>query len=332
MFKDKTFMYWFLTHYDRKYFTGFVERMNDRGMTTRWVHSPVSHGERVNNFIGAWRAVKVSKKGDTIIAWYDFQGILAWWICLLTFRDRNIVALNIRLKDKTTLVNRMAAFLYKYALRSSNMKATVSSLEYGEALKKRLGISRDFPLVRDINLYPGYCLPFKDNGRRIFCGGNQSRDWNRVMRVARLLPDYRFVVIMPGKEREEVADVPSNVRILCDVPYKTFMGYMHSSTFLLLPVDTNAPAGLIVMFEATWLGKLLFTNSTQVMREYIGEHHGVLVRNDDQKFANKIEYYYNHQEEAAEKVNCFQKYLREECSEEGFTDRVIEGVLCSKNL
>ena len=325
-------MYWFLTHYDRKYFTGFVERMNDRGMTTRWVHSPVSHGERMNNFIGAWRAVKVSKKGDTIIAWYDFQGILAWWICLLTFRDRNIVALNIRLKDKTTLVNRMAAFLYKYALRSSKMKATVSSLEYGEALKKRLGINRDFPLVRDINLYPGYCLPFKDNGRRIFCGGNQSRDWNRVMRVARLLPDYRFVVIMPGKEREKVTDVPSNVRILCDVPYKTFMGYMHSSTFLLLPVDTNAPAGLIVMFEATWLGKLLFTNSTQVMREYIGEHHGVLVRNDDQEFADKIEYYYSHQEEAAEKVNCFQKYLREECSEEGFTDRVIEEVLCSTDF
>lgn len=325
-------MYWFLTHYDRKYFTGFVERMNDRGMTTRWVHSPVSHGERVNNFIGAWRAVKVSKKGDTIIAWYDFQGILAWWICLLTFRDRNIVALNIRLKDKTTLVNHMAAFLYKYALRSSKMKATVSSLEYGEALKMRLGINRDFPLVRDINLYPGYCLPFKDNGRRIFCGGNQSRDWNRVMRVARLLPDYRFVVIMPGKEREKVTDVPSNVRILCDVPYKTFMGYMHSSTFLLLPVDTNAPAGLIVMFEATWLGKLLFTNSTQVMREYIGEHHGVLVLNDDQEFANKIEYYYSHQEEAAEKVNCFQKYLRKECSEEGFTDRVIEEVLCSTDF
>lgn len=320
-------MYWFLTHYDRKYFTGFVERMNDRGMTTRWVHSPVSHGERVNNFIGAWRAVKVSKKGDTIIAWYDFQGILAWWICLLTFRDRNIVALNIRLKDKTTLVNRMAAFLYKYALRSSKMKATVSSLEYGEALKRRLGINRDFPLVRDINLYPGYCLSFKDNGRRIFCGGNQSRDWGMVMRVARLLPDYRFAVIMPGKEREKVTDVPSNVRILCDVPYKTFMGYMHSSTFLLLPVDTNAPAGLIVMFEATWLGKLLFTNSTQVMREYIGERHGVLVRNDDQEFADKIEYYYSHQEEAAEKVNCFQKYLREECSEEGFTDRVIEEVL-----
>ena len=122
-------MYWFLTHYDKKYFTGFVERMNGRGMPTKWVHSPVSHGERLNNLIGAWRAVKASKKRDTIIAWYDFQGILAWWICLLTFRDRNIVALNIRLKDKTTFVNKRAAFLYKYAVRSSKVKATVSSRE-----------------------------------------------------------------------------------------------------------------------------------------------------------------------------------------------------------
>lgn len=324
-------MFWFLTHYDRKYFMGFVERMNGRGMPTKWVHSPVSHGERLNNLIGAWRAVKASKKGDTIIAWYDFQGILAWWICLLTFRDRNTVALNIRLKDKTTLVNRMAAFLYKYALRSRKMKATVSSREYGEALKKRLGLRRDFPLVRDINLYPGYVYPFKDNGKRIFCGGNQSRDWNMVLRVARLLPEYRFVVIMPGKEREKVVNVPSNVRILCDVPYKTFMGYMHSSTFLLLPVDTNAPAGLIVMFQAAWLGKPIFTNSTQVMREYIGEEHGVLVEGDDKDFAEKIEYYYNYQEEAAAKVDAFQRYLREECSEERFIDKVITEVLQAPN-
>ena len=324
-------MFWFLTHYDRKYFTGFVERMNDRGMPTKWVHSPVSHGERLNNLIGAWRAVKASKKGDTIIAWYDFQGILAWWICLLTFRDRNIVALNIRLKDKTTFVNKMAAFLYKYALRSSKMKATVSSREYGEALKRRLELKRDFPLVRDINLYPGYAYPFKDNGKRIFCGGNQSRDWNMVLRVARLLPEYRFAVIMPGKEREKVTNVPSNVRILCDVPYKIFMGYMHSSTFLLLPVDTNAPAGLIVMFQAAWLGKTIFTNSTQVMREYIGEEHGVLVEGDDKDFAEKIEYYYNHQEEAAAKVDAFQRYLREECSEERFIDKVITEVLQAPN-
>ncbi len=284
-------MYWFLTHYDKKYFTGFVERMNDRGMPTKWVHSPVSHGERLNNLIGAWRAVKASKKGDTIIAWYDFQGILAWWICLV--------------------VNKMAAFLYKYALRSSKMKATVSSREYGEALKRRLELRRDFPLVRDINLYPGYAYPFKDNGKRIFCGGNQSRDWNMVLRVAHLLPEYKFVVIMPGKEREKVTNVPSNVRILCDVPYKTFMGYMHSSTFLLLPVDTNAPAGLIVMFQAAWLGKPIFTNSTQVMREYIGEEHGVLVEGDDKDFAEKLEYYYNHQEEAAAKVDAFQRVITE---------------------
>lgn len=324
-------MYWFLTHYDKKYFPRFVEKMNDRGMTTRWVHSPISHGERVNNLIGAWRAVKASSKGDTIISWYDFQGILCYWICLLTFKDRNIVALNLRLKDKTTFVNHAAAFLYKYALRSKKVKATISSKEYGEALKKRLKINRDFPLVRDINLYPGYCLPFKDNGKRIFCGGNQSRDWQRVVRVARLLPNYKFVIIMPSNERETIKNVPDNVRVFCNVPYKTFMGYMHSSTFLLLPVNTNAPAGLVVMFEATWLGKPIFTNSTQVMREYIGEEHGVLVEGDDKDFAEKIEYYYNYQEEAAAKVDAFQRYLREECSEERFIDKVITEVLQAPN-
>lgn len=320
-------MYWFLTHYDRKYFPRFVERMNDRGMPTRWVHSPVAHGERVNNLIGAWRAVKAGRKGDTIIAWYDFQGILAYWICLLTFRDRNIIALNLRLKDKDTVANRAAAFLYKHALASRKVKATVSSAEYGKALKRRLGLRRDFTLVRDINLYPGYCLPFRDNGRRVFCGGNQSRDWERVMRTARLLPDFRFVVIMPGSERGRISDVPGNVRLMCDVPYRTFMTYLQSSTFLMLPVNTNAPAGLIVMFEAAWLGKPVFTNSTQVMREYIGEDNGILVEGGEREFAESMEYYYGHQQEAAAKVESFQRFLRDECSEDTFTDRIIDEVL-----
>ena len=67
------------------------------------------------------------------------------------------------------------------------------------------------------------------------------------------------------------------------------------------------------------------------MREYIGEENGVLVEGDDKDFAEKIEYYYNHQKEAAAKVDAFQRYLREECSEERFIDKVITEVLQAPN-
>lgn len=94
--------------------------------------------------------IKNSTNGDTLICWYDFMGVLCWWLCKLQCEKRKIVILNILLKDKNSTKNKIARFLYKKALRSNSVEFTVTSMEYGEWLSKQLGLNKKYYLLHDI--------------------------------------------------------------------------------------------------------------------------------------------------------------------------------------
>lgn len=64
--------------------------------------------------------LRSARKNDILICWFDFQGVLCWWLSKLTFRKRNIVIVNIMLKDKTTLRNRVVSWLYKKVLTAGS--------------------------------------------------------------------------------------------------------------------------------------------------------------------------------------------------------------------
>lgn|SRR5574344_225269 len=308
-------MIYFLSNYNVDRCPFLVNGLRERGMDTEWVRTPENHRETVNHLIGAYRAMKRSRKGDVILCWLDIQGVMCFWTGLLMMRRRHIVAINIRIKDKRTLKNCFAAFLYGMALRSKWVTATVTSEEYGRAVTRRLGVENKYPLVRDVNLYSGYEREFSDNGKRIFCGGNNSRDWGMAIKVAKRLPDYQFLLVMPNMRlvKRWQPTAPKNVKILCNIPFRNFMRCIHEATFSLLPLDTNAPAGLIVMFQSAWEGRLVLTTSTQTTREYIGYENGVMIEEGAADYADAIKYYYAHQEEAAEMVRNFQKFLHKEC-------------------
>src|SRR5574344_2132192 len=322
-------MIYFLSNYNVDRCPFLVNGLRKRGMDTEWVRTPENHRETVNHLIGAYRAVKRSKKGDVILCWLDIQGVMCFWIGLMMFRHRHIIAINIRIKDKKTLKNRFAAFMYSMALRSKWVMATVTSTEYGQAVTKRLGVENKYPLVRDANLYNGYEYEFHDNGKRIFCGGNNSRDWDMAVKVAALLPDFKFLLVMPSQKlaMKYKSEVSHNVKVLHNIPYQQFMGAIGGATFSLLPLDTDAPAGLIVMFQSAWEGKLVFTNSTQTTREYIGKDKGVMIEGDASAYADAIHYYYEHQDEAAIKIRNFQKFLHEECSDEIMVEKLADVIV-----
>ena len=52
--------------------------------------------------------ISMSKRGDTIICWYDFMAVLCCWLCKVQVKKRNIIALNILLKNKSPLKNKLA--------------------------------------------------------------------------------------------------------------------------------------------------------------------------------------------------------------------------------
>ena len=111
---------------------GFIaEALIEKGIGIKEIYSPVSRYKCISWIMGAVKAIQKSSSGDRLIFWYDFQGVICFWICRLFLLRRNMILLNLLLKNKPTLRNKLVSRLYKPALQSSRVRATVTSLEYG---------------------------------------------------------------------------------------------------------------------------------------------------------------------------------------------------------
>lgn len=279
---------------------------------------------------GALLSVKISSKHDTIICWYDFQAILCFWICRFLFLKRRIIALNILLKDKKTFRNKFVSFLYKKALLSENFKASVTSETYGSWLNEKLGIKVEYSLIHDVyhDLYE-YQSKTLDKRNTVFCGGRNGRDWYFMIEVARAMPHVVFYMIMPKEVYMRYKHLfLSNMNVKYDVVYEEFMKTLCACSLVCLPLDTEAPAGLIVMFQAVANDKMVITTDTMTTKEYIGADRGVLLPNDIQQWSNAIEYYLKEDGERKCKYRNMKCFLKNECSENKFIDGIKYMLSC----
>lgn len=100
-----------------------------------YIESPRTKKRIVGWTIGCFRALYCSRRGETVFCWYDFQAVLLYWMCLLTFQRRNIGCLNILLKKKDTIQNRIVSKMYRKALMSKYFHASITS-DRGCALER----------------------------------------------------------------------------------------------------------------------------------------------------------------------------------------------------
>lgn len=288
------------------------------------------------HFGGSLRAVRQSKAGDTIIAWHYLQAVLAWWICLFTFRQRNFVSLNVLLKIDKTLKNKLHRFLCKRAFLAKNFKATVNSEPYGSWLNGQLGINVQYTLLRDV-YHDYYSFPqFVESKKQdvIFCGGASGRNWELMLQIVKAMPEWRFYMIMPGHEyssfmRKVHGHIPSNVIIDHDLPYKDFLFRLCQSTLVVLPLSINAPAGLTVMFQAAGNRRMVITSNTAAMRGYFKLSQ--LCSNEVGDWCEKISYYMQHEKERNAEAERFHQFVTTKCSETQYAQtvkRLVEEFEC----
>lgn len=279
--------------------------------------------QRVLRYLsGSIKAVRMSGYGDTIVCWYDVQAVLCWWICRLLCMKRNIVCINILLKQKPTLKNRMASFLFKRALLARNFKATVTSRHYGEWLNKNLGIDVNYTLLHDV-YHDYYEMPQFTESKDdiVFCGGCYGRDWPLMMEIAKATSEVKFYLVMTGDMKRRHFGLmrdgfPPNVKVLTDIPYQLFMKCLCQSKLVCMPLDCEAPQGLIVMYEAAANNKLILTSDTPTTQEYFND--SLRMGKDVSQWCDAIRYYLSHEDERKENATRFHHYLKNECNEATF--------------
>lgn len=298
------------------------------------IHSPKSKKLIVTWMKGAWQALVSTKRKDTIVCWFDFQAIILFYLCKFTFQQRNIVAINILLKYKPTLKNRVVRYLYRQALRSNSFKATVTSVQYGQAINSWLGTDCHFTLLHDL-YYESYRLPdveqIKVHPDTVFCGGSNGRDWDFMLAIAKAMPEIKFRLVVTKSILNNLKrTIPENVSLVYDIPVADFVREMAQASAVCNPLDTEAPAGLLVIFRASANDKPIIASDTMVTREYITSgKNGVLLKKDLNAWCDAIRYMLNNQEEAKQMAVSLHESLKASCNETIFASTINE--LISEN-
>lgn len=273
---------------------------------------------------GCMNVLELSHHGDTIVCWYDFQAVLCYWLAKLSFRQRKIICINLLLKDKASAKNKVVAWLYKKALKSKHFVASVTSVEYGIHLKKRLRINKELFLLHDV-FHEDYKVNASLNvcPNTVFCGGRNGRDWRFMIEVAKVMPHVQFHLVMPKVTYDEYQhELPSNVVARYNIAMEDFMKEMCSCEIVALPLDTEAPAGLIVLFQAAANMKYIITTDTMTTREYLSDGRGCLLPNEVNVWSEAIDGKLGKVKLNAMASEKLLNFLEAECSEEKF----VEGV------
>lgn len=263
--------------------------------------------------------LKESKKNDCIICWFDLQGIILYWLTLLTFRKRNICCVNLMLKDKKSFKNKVLSFCYRVALKSNRVRASVTSEEYGTWLKKKLRIEKKFFIIRDV-YRDIYTVKFNyEEKKQVFVGGVNGRDWDFVFSLAKAMEDIPFCIIVNHETYQKyVSGASPNVELLENVPLSTFEKKMCESSIVCLPLNTEAPSGLIVLFRAAANDKMVCITKTMTSVAYVNKERGCSMDNSIEDWSNEIRYHLENRDIRKGKAENLHKFLTTVCSEDFF--------------
>jgi glycosyltransferase involved in cell wall biosynthesis len=276
-------------------------------------------------FVLEWLNKTVEK--DIIIWWYDFMGIIYWWVSML-HNKRQVIVLNLLLKNKKSIANKIKKILYKPALESKRTIATVTSKEYGKWINQLLGISIDYYILHDL-YRKSYELKNPTNEihfKSVFCGGRNGRDWNMIFKIAERIPNVHFICAMTKKSILQIKEVQSsNIELKIDIQEKEFDELLCKSEIVIMPLKTEAPAGLIVLFKAAANDKPIIASSTVTTREYLTNDRGYLCESSVDEWIKKILFCLDNRNR--KEVNFvssqFKKFLTQFCTEKVYTEELL---------
>ena len=260
---------------------------------------------------------KITHDNDILIFWYDFLGVLYKF----KYRKTKVLILNILLKNKKTFKNKCYRILYKNVLKKKNIQTTVTSINYGNYIKKLLNVKNDFYLLHDpfhISKYKNEC----DQMTYCFCGGRNGRDWKLLIDIASELPNINFHFIMSKIDYDSYKNnFGPNIIVKTDISNEEFEKELCGCSFVTAPLNTESPAGLLLFYQAAKFKKMIITTKTLTTIEYFSENRGILCSKKSDWLDN-IKYYSSNIDKTSIISNNFISFLEENCNENIYLDNI----------
>ena len=218
----------------------------------------------------AFRSLIQSDRDDIMICVNFTSAIGMGYMSRLMGKRRTIIALNMIAHQRPWPVEMIRRSLYRPVMRTKNFVITVNAEEYIAEYSQRFQVQKQKFFVLHDPVQP-IITHNSLNGPNtyVFTGGEAKRDWDTLFKACRNLPDIKFVCIAREKYFGIKTDVPANVELLFDTDYRTFVDNMKAASAITLPLNSQSPAGLIVLLESAALYKPVIATKTPSTQNYI---------------------------------------------------------------
>jgi glycosyltransferase involved in cell wall biosynthesis len=101
-----------------------------------------------------------------------------------------------------------------------------------------------------------------------------------IVEIAKRLPTIPFVFVVKKKYFKNIKELSPNVKIFYDTTLEEFNDKLSKSNLVVLPINVDTPAGILVLITAGLKSKMVITSDTPSIRNYISNNvNGILLEN-----------------------------------------------------
>lgn len=221
------------------------------------------------NYKLAKRAVEIAEDGDIIISLSCTPGIFCSYLARGSKIKILALTLLIHQHNKNSIIEKLRNKFYEGAFKnklfwtSCNSKLDIEKYESLFNLKEK----KIFCLPDTIENIDSSKYQDIRNDDYVFAGGISERDWDTVIKVTDKLKNIKFKIVAKREDwKNSYPDLP-NVETYFNVKSEVFDKLLMQSSIVLLPLKSEATAGLMVLFKAIQFKKIILatrTNSTKL--------------------------------------------------------------------
>lgn len=246
------------------------------------------------NYKLAKKAVNIAEDGDIIISLSCTPGIFCSYLTRGSKIKTLALTLLIHQNNKKSVIEKLRNKFYEGAFKnklfwtSCNSKLDIEKYEALFNLKdKKIFCLPDTIENIDASKYKNI-----ENEDYVFAGGISERDWDSVIKAADKLKNIKFKIVAKKEDWKNTYPNLPNVETYFNVEPEVFDKLLMKSSIVLLPLKSEATAGLMVLFKAIQFKKIILATRTNSTKLFIdSKYHDSLLYTlrDYNDLSNKIE-------------------------------------------
>lgn len=221
----------------------------------------------------AIQGLRNCKQKDIILTESYPTGRLCAMISAICHLDINIIALNClqqRTKGGLMILDK---FVDHFAWKGNSFFTSVNARSAIERLTIPNSVKASGKIFVLPDMYRTKEYEVLDKKYDYMTGGYANRDYKIFFDAAAKMPQNNFLCIAGSNFKESKYEIPANVEVLIDVSEEEFKEKMEQSKVIIVPLQDERVAGLVLLQNAIAYHLPVIATDTEAVRNYIPQNY-----------------------------------------------------------